>query len=81
MMTSMHFPREVIQIDLQTLLISHKDTALGAWHYMRHTPTRASESKELAILSIRLLTHLEASAETVLPYHALLKQKGEETIR
>lgn len=32
MLTSVPFPCEVIQIDLQTLLISHKDTVLGSWH-------------------------------------------------
>lgn len=48
--------------------------------YMRQTPTSASESEDLAIFSIRSLTHLVAPAETVLPYQALYKQKGKDRL-
>jgi len=48
--------------------------------YRRQTPTSASESEEFAIPSVRWLTCLVASAEPVLLYQALYRQKGTDRL-
>lgn len=80
MLTSVHFPCEVIQKDLQTLLFSHKDSALGSWLLHEANPQCFPNQGSLQCSLSDLYQCWHSWLPQLRPHQVLYKQKKQDSL-